>query len=445
MDWGIRMNGAEMIEQCREHTIYTWAAGAETRPLPIVRSEGVYFWTADGKRWLDWNSSAMSVNVGHSHPTVIAAMKAQLDELPFAVAASATKVRARLGGLLSSITPPSITKFLFSQSGAEANENAIKAARWYTGRTKIISRYRSYHGATNACMQATGDPRRWALEPGAPGFIRVMDPEPYSYAFGRTDAERTERNIKYLREILLMEGTHNIAALMMETVTGTNGVLVPPAGYLPAVRALCDEIGAMLIFDEVMVGFGRTGKMFAFEHFDVVPDILTMAKGLASCYAPIGATGFSEAIAEHFEDHVFRGGHTYNSHPLGLAAAEAAVGVLQDEKLPENSARMGKILAAELQRLADNHRCVKTFRSLGLFAMVDLQSDTDGTPAAGYNATSPMMVALGDAFQAEGLYAYRHWDSFMCCPPLCINEVQLRDGLAIIDRALTAADALVQG
>ncbi|MFT7582199.1 MAG: taurine--2-oxoglutarate transaminase [Myxococcota bacterium] len=434
------MNTEQMIEACRAHTMYTWNRQDAVECLPIARAEGVYFWDTEGKRYLDFNSQSMSVNIGHGHPKVRDAIKAQLDTLVFAVASSATDVRARVGKLLADICPPNINKFLFTLGGAEANENAIRAARLYTGRHKILSRYRSYHGATNATMQLTGDPRRWTNEPGMPGVIRVMDPEPYHYKFGVTDAEKTENNLRYLEEVIMYEGPQTIAAIFIETITGTNGVLAPPEGYLPGLRALCDKHGILLVCDEIMAGFGRTGKLFAFEHYGIVPDIFCIAKGLTSSYLPLGAMCLSDKVAGFFDENVFWGGLTYNSHPMLLAAAEANIQVLLEEGMIENAARLESVAREEMDRLAAKHPSVKEGRCKGLFGMIDLQKNSAGDPMADYNSTSDPMKKLGQAFRDAGLFTYIRWGSFMCNPPLCITEAQLREGYAIIDGCLDTAD-----
>lgn len=439
------MDVNEIIELCQKHTMYTWSAQGKVKPLPFARAEGVYFWTHEGKRFLDFNSQLMSVNIGHSHPKVIAAMKEQLDTLLYAFPGTATEPRARLGKLLAEIAPGDINTFFFTLGGAEANENAIKAARMYTGKFKILSRYRSYHGATNATMQLTGDPRRWASEPGMPGVIRVMDPRPYNFSFGETDEEITKANLTYLDEVITYEGPQNIAAMFLEPVTGTNGILPPPKGYLEGVRELLTRHKILMVCDEVMAGFGRTGKMFAVNHSGVVPDIITMAKGLTSSYIPLGAMGLRDHIADHFRENVFWGGLTYNSHPLSLATAIAAIGVLRDDGLVENAAKMGGVMREEMDRLQAKHPCVKEGRCIGLFGMMDLQKNSAGERMAPYNGTSPAMQELGAFFREEGLFTFMRWGSFMCNPPLCINEEQLREGFSIIDRGLDLVDAHFEG
>jgi taurine--2-oxoglutarate transaminase len=439
------MTSEEMVRLCKEHTLYSWSRNNDVVPLPIARAEGVWLYTPDGQRILDFNSQLMSVNIGHSHPKVLAAMKAQLDELQFVYPGTATAVRARLGKLLADITPGDINTFFFTLGGAEANENAIRAAKLYTGRQKILSRYRSYHGGTNATLQLTGDPRRWPNEPGMPGVIRVMDPRPYDYSFGDTDEERTANNLKYLEEVIMYEGPHTIAAMIIETVTGTNGVLPPPKGYLEGLRALLDKYGILLICDEVMCGLGRTGKWYAFEHGGIVPDLVTMAKGLTSSYAPLGAVGFRDKIADHFRENVFWGGLTYNAHPLCLATAEAVIRVMQEEGIVEHAARMQALMRSEMDRLQARHPSVAEGRCIGLFGMIDLRKNSKGELLAPYNGNHPAMGKLAKFFRDNGLFTFVRWSNFTCNPPLNISEEDLRYGFAIVDRALEITDAVFEG
>ena len=439
------MNSEEMIRACKQHTLYTWAKNDAVQPLPIARAEGVWLYSPEGERWLDFNSQLMCVNIGHAHPKVIQAIKNQLDELVYTYPGTATAVRARVGMLLAEVFPGDLNTFFFTLGGAEANENAVKMARAYTGRFKILSRYRSYHGATHVGMQMTGDPRRWPTEPGAPGFIRVMDPRPYDFSFGDTDEERTANNLRYLEEVIMYEGPEHIAAMFIETVTGTNGILPPPKGYLKGLRALLDKYGILLVTDEVMCGFGRTGKMFAFEHDDVLPDIVTAAKGLTSAYIPLGVVAVRDKIAQYFRENVFWGGLTYNSHAVGLAAAEAAVRVLIDEGLVENAARMEKVMRAEMDRLVAKHPSAKEGRCIGLFGMMDVQKNAKGDPIAPYNGGHPAMAKLGTFFRENGLFTFVRWGSFMCNPPLSITEDELHQGFAIIDRGLDITDEAYEG
>lgn len=435
----------EMVALCKKHTLYTWSANDAVAPLPIARAEGIHLWTPEGQKIIDFNSQLMSVLIGHAHPKVVAAMKRQIDELIFVYPQTATQVRARLGKLMAEITPGDINTFFFTLGGAEANENAVKAARLYTGRQKVLASYRSYHGGTNLTMGLTGDPRRWPNEPSSPGIVHFMDPTPYDYRFGRTEEEVCANHLKYLEETIVMEGAHTIAAIIRETVTGTNGVLAPPKGWLKGVRALCDKYGIMLICDEVMAGMGRTGKMYAFEHYDVVPDMVTLAKGLTSSYFPLGAVGLSDKLADHFRKNVFWGGLTYNSHPVGLATAEAVLRVMIDEGMIENAAKMGGLMRAEMDRLQKKHPSMAEGRNVGLFGMIDVRKNAKNEPLAPYNGSHPAMNALAKFFKDNGLFTFVRWSSFTCNPPLMINEEQLREAFAIVDRGLEITDAAYEG
>lgn len=435
------MTGEEMIALARKHTLYEWSAQSKVDPIPVARAKGVYFWTPEGQRFLDFNSQLMSVNIGHGDARVIKAISEQAATLAYANPFMATEARARLGAKLAEIAPGDIDTFFFTNGGAEANENAIKIARFVTGRQKILARYRSYHGATAGSMSLTGDPRRWANEPGVPGVVHVLDPY-HGIARGW---ESSEQSLAMLEEVIQLEGPHTIAGFILEPVTGTNGVLVPPDGYLQGVRALCTKYGILMIADEVMSGFGRTGEWFAVNHWNVVPDLMTMAKGLTSSYLPLGAVGMRHAIAQHFHDKVFYGGLTYNSHPMGCAAALATIRVYEEDHLIENARKMGALMKQLLADLAARHASVGAVRSLGLFGIVELiRSRRTREPLAPFNSTSDEMTALGRFFRQEGLYTFVRWNTFFTNPPLCINEEQLRDGFAIIDRGLEITDKAVQ-
>lgn len=436
------MSSEEMVRLSKEHTLYTWSVSGAVNPIPVETTDGVYMYTPDGQKILDFNSQLMSVNIGHNHPKVIQAIKDQLDTgLTYVYPQTATEPRARLGKLLSEVVPGNINTFFFALSGAEANENAIKMAQAYTGRTKILARYRSFHGASNLCMQLTGDPRRWANEPGMPGVVHVFDPWPLNYSFGESEEEITANNLKYLEETIMYEGPHTIAAMIIETVTGTNGILAPPKGYLKGLKELLGKHGILLICDEVMAGFGRTGKMFAFEHGDIVPDIVTMAKGLTSSYLPLGAVGVSDPIADYFKTHMYWGGLTYNSHALCCAAAVASIEVLIEEKLVENAVNMGEVMRGHMDRMKAKHRSVRGFRQIGLFGMMDLQKNSKGDPAAPYNGASDAMNKFAAYLREHGLFTFVRWGSFMCNPPLSINAEQIAEAFEIIDRALEITDA----
>ena len=434
------MTGAEMVELTKRHTLFEWSAQSKVDPIPVAGASGCYFWTPEGKRYLDFNSQLMCTNIGHGHPHVIEAIQRQAQTLAYANPFMATEARARLGAKLAEITPGDIDTFFFTNGGAEANENAIKIARMFTGRHKIMARYRSYHGGTAGAISLTGDPRRWAAEPGIPGIVRVPDP----YHGIQRGWDTTEEALATIEEIIQLEGPKTIAAFILETVTGTNGILVPPDGYLEGVREICDRHGILMIADEVMAGFGRTGKWFAVDHWNVVPDLITMAKGLTSAYVQLGAVGMRHEIAEHFRDNVFFGGLTYNSHPLGCATALATIEVYENENLIERAAQMGEKLAAHHQRLAAKHPSIGATRSIGLFGIVELVRNREtNEPMAPFNGTSDEMTALGKRFRDEGLYTFVRWNTFFTNPPLIISDEELDEGFAIIDRALDVTDAAV--
>jgi taurine--2-oxoglutarate transaminase len=443
------MSAAEIVDLSKRHTIFSWSSRAAINPIPMVRGEGIYFWDADGKRYMDMNSQLMCVNIGHGNRRVISAIKRQADELVYAGPGMATPVRARLGRMLAELTPGDLNTFFFTLGGAEANENAIRVARTVTGRQKIMARYRSYHGATHGAVSLTGDPRRWANEPGIPGVVRFFDPYRYRshlYREGDSDAAFTRRCLDEIEEIIAYEGGHTIAAMFIETVTGTNGLIVPPDGYLQGLRAICDAHGILLICDEVMCGLGRTGSWFAIDQWNVVPDMITMAKGLTSAYLPLGALAMSERIAAFFEKNVFYGGLTYNAHPMSLAAAEACLQVMIDDDMVGHTARMGAVLKELHQEMKRKHRSVGDVRSIGLFGVLELVRNRETKePMAPFNGTSPEMQKLGAFLREEGMYAFINWNNLFTNPPLCITEDQLRESFAIIDRALEITDGAAAG
>jgi taurine--2-oxoglutarate transaminase len=435
------MTGEEMVALTRKHTLYEWSAQSKVDPIPVARAEGIYFYTPEGKRFIDFNSQLMSVNVGHGERRIIRAIHRQLETLEFANPFMATEPRARLGAKLAELCPGDIDVFFFTNGGAEANENAVKLARQYTGRHKILARYRSYHGATAGAIALTGDPRRWATEPGMAGVVHVLDPY-HGLQRGWDDAATA---LAHLEEVIQLEGPQTIAAFVIETVTGTNGILVPPDGYLQGVRDLCTRHGILLVCDEVMAGFGRTGEWFAVNHWKVVPDLITMAKGLTASYVPLGAVGMRRAIADHFQDRVFYGGLTYNSHPVGCAAALATIQVYQEDRLVERARASGLVMKRLLADLAARHPSVGAVRSIGLFGIVELVRDRKTMePMAPYNGTSEEMAALNRFFRQEGLYTMVRWNGFYTNPPLVITEAQLREAFAILDRGLAITDRAVR-
>lgn len=442
---------SEILPLSREHVFYTWSAQARVNPIAVKRAEGVYFWDVDDTRYLDFNSMTMCVNIGHGNPRVIRAMQEQAAELPYAAPGMTTKIRALASRAVAEITPGgALSKVLFTLGGADANENAIKLARGYTGRHKILTRYRSYHGATAGAMAATGDPRRQMWEPNLmPGVVHFLDPYRYRSTFHRTNQNISEADfaqdyLNHLEEVILYEGPQTIAAVLMESVTGTNGIIIPPEGYMQGVRALCDKYGIVMIADEVMAGFGRTGKWFAIEHWNVIPDIMTMAKGLTSAYAPLGAVAMKPEIAAAFNERVFESGLTYTSHPISLAAAVANIQVMKDDRIVEHAAAMGPVLHKLLTDLGESHLSVGEVRSIGLFGILELVKNRETKePLAPWNGSSPEMAAFRKYCIEHGLFLYTHWHTVLIIPPLIITEEQLREGFAVLDKALEITDGAV--
>ena len=433
------LTGQMIVDLTRRHTLYEWSAQAAVDPIPVAGAKGCWFWTPEGKRFLDFNSQLMCVNIGHGDERVVRAIQQQVETLAYANPFMATEPRAKLGRRLAEIAPGDIDTFFFTNGGADANENAVKLARLYTGRHKILSFYRSYHGGTAGAMMLTGDPRRWASEPGMPGVVHVLNP----YHGIQRGWESADAALARIDETIQLEGAHTIAAFFLEPIPGTNGVLVPPDGFIQGVRELCTKYGILMIADEVMSGFGRTGEWFAVDHWHVVPDVMTMAKGLTSAYVPLGAVGMRRGIAEHFNNNVFFGGLTYNSHPLACAAALATLQVYEEDHLIENARRMGALMRELMAALEAKHAIVGATRSLGLFGLVELVKDrTSMEPLAPFNGTSDAMKRLSRFFREEGLYTFVRWNTFFTNPPLIITEDELRHGFDIIDRGLSAIASL---
>jgi taurine--2-oxoglutarate transaminase len=427
------LSGQTIIDLTKKHSLFEWSAQGAIDPIPVAGAKGCWFWTPEGKRFLDFNSQLMCVNIGHGDERVIRAIAQQAETLAYANPFMATEPRARLGRKLAGICPGDIDVFFFTNGGAEANENAIKIARQYTGRHKVMSFYRSYHGGTSGAMMLTGDPRRWASEPGMPGVVHVLNP----YHGIQKGWDTAQVALDRIDETIQMEGPDKIAAFFIEPVTGTNGVLVPPDGFIQGVRDLCTKYGILMVADEVMSGFGRTGEWFAVDHWRVVPDLITMAKGLTSAYVPLGAVGMRRAIADHFNDKVFYGGLTYNSHPLACATALATLQVYEDDHLIDNARRMGAVMQELLASLQAKHSIVGAVRSIGLFGIVELVKDRETMePLAPFNGTSEPMNKLRKIFRDEGLYTFVRMNTFFTNPPLTITEEEMSHGFDIIDRAL---------
>ena len=424
------LTAREIVDLNKEYTFYSWSNQGQVHPIPVTRAEGVYFWDADGKRYLDFASQLVNTNIGHQHPKVVKAIQEQAAKLTFASPSMATEPRGFLGKKLAEIAPGDLKKTFFTLGGAEANENAIKIARFYTGRHKILARYRSYHGATHGAMALTGDYRRLPVEPAIPGVVHFLDPYCYRCPFGWSDAKACARQcIKHVEEIIEYEGPDQIAAIFMEGVTGTNGLIIPPDDYWPRVREICDKYGILLVSDEVMSGWGRTGEWFAVNHWNVVPDIITTAKGITSGYVPLGAVIVSEKIARFFDDKVLYAGLTYNGHALACAAALATIEAYEEDRIFENARSVGKHLGARLEELKAKHPSIGDVRYIGLFSGIEFVKDRE--------TKEPMdLTPLKNFLIANGVYVFNFKNILFVVPPLVITEEQLDEGMNLIDEGL---------
>ncbi len=438
----------ELVQQNKAYTLASWTAQESWNPISMARAEGVYFWDADGKRYLDWSSQLMNVNVGHGHPHVIEAIRKHAGKVPYAYPGIATGPRAELGKLLAEITPGTLRKSFFTLGGADAVENAMKIARLFTGRQKVLSRYRSYHGGTFGAMTAGGDPRRLANEPGVPWIVHIHDPYAYRSPLyrGRTREEGDQALIDQIVETIEYEGPENIAAILLEGYSGSSGIIQGGDVFWRGIAGIRERYGILLIIDEVMSGFGRTGRWFGINHYPwIKPDIMVMAKGLTSGYVPLGATIVTEAIADHFADRTLWAGLTYSAHTLGCATGIANIQVYKQEGLVERAREMGEKLTAGLQALAGKHPCVGDIRGTGLLQVVELvKNRNERTPMGPFNRplTEPMQKVAA-LLRKNGLSTFVRWSWIFCAPPLIVDDEALEQGLATIDAALTMADEYV--
>jgi taurine--2-oxoglutarate transaminase len=429
-----------------DHVFYSWSAQGAVNPLPVVRAEGSYFWDDAGRRYLDFSSQLVNLNIGHQHPRLVAAIQEQAARLCTIAPGFANDERSEAARLIAELAPGEGNRVFFTNAGAEATENAIRLARLYTGRHKVLSTYRSYHGATSTAITATGDPRRWPNEPGAIGVVHFWGPYPYRSAFHAEDeAQECERALRHLRDVIVFEGAGNIAAVLLETVVGTNGVLVPPAGYLAGVREICDEFGIVFIADEVMAGFGRCGEWFAVDRWGVRPDLITFAKGVNSGYVPLGGVIISEPIAEAFRERVFPGGLTYSGHPLACASAVASINIFKEEAIIEDAREVGeKVIGPGLAELAERHPSVGEVRGLGVLWALELVRDrTTREPLVPFNAAGDQAKPMADVAavcREHGLWSFVHFNRIHVAPPCTVSADEVREGLDILDAALTVAD-----
>ena len=430
----------EIVEENLAYTLFSWSTQGGLDPIAVVGGQGAWFWDADGKRYLDFSSQqVISLSLGHQHPKVVQAIKDQADTLCFAAPSFANEPKGRLGRKVAEKT--GLAKVFFTLGGADANENAIKIARMVTGRHKIITRYRSYHGATNGAMTASGDFRRWSAEPGAPGFVRVLDPFVYRSPFGEDPEVVGRKSVELVEEVICYEGPQSIAAMLVEPVAGTNGIIIPPDNYLPLLREMLSSYGILLICDEVMSGFGRTGAWFAYQHWNIQPDMVTMAKGLTASYLPLGALAVSEPVARYFDDHFLWAGLTYAGHPVSCAAGVAAVEAYEEEGLIERAAELGTALKSRLLAIQARHQFVGDVRSIGLFSALELVKDRDTKePLSPLNGPpTPVMGQIVKACRARGLDMMTRFNWVFVAPPLVISQEDLEWGLDVLDEALAAS------
>ncbi|MEV7089344.1 aspartate aminotransferase family protein [Streptomyces sp. NPDC093085] len=441
--------GAAVKAADRAHVFHSWSAQEVIDPLAVAGAEGPYFWDYDGNRYLDFASSLVFTNIGYQHPTVVAAIQAQAGRLATFAPAFAVDVRSEAARLIAERTPGDLDKIFFTNGGAEAVENAIRMARLHTGRPKVLSTYRSYHGATSTAINLTGDPRRWGSDTGTAGVVHFHGPFLYRSAFYAADeAEECARALAHLEQTVALEGPATIAAVILETVPGSSGVMPPPAGYLAGVREICDRHGIVFVLDEVMAGFGRTGKWFAAEHYDVVPDLMTFAKGVNSGYVPLGGVAISPAIAATFATRPYPGGLTYSGHPLACAAAVATIQVMAEERIVEHAAHLGEtVLGPGLRELAARHPSVGEVRGLGAFWALDLVRDGATreplVPYAAAGAANAPMAAFAAACKKGGLWPFVNMNRTHIAPACNISEAEAKEGLAALDAALTVADEYV--
>ena len=440
--------GRRAYELDRKHVFHSWSAQAQFTPMTIVASEGSYVWDGDGNRLLDFSSQLVNTNIGHQHPKVVAAIAAQAAKLCTVAPQYVNDARSEAARLIAERTPGDLDRVFFTNAGAEAVEHAVRMARLHTGRRKVLSRYRSYHGGTETAINLTGDPRRWANDHGDSGVVHFFGPFLYRSSFhSENEQQECERALEHLERTIAFEGPSTIAAIILESIPGTAGIMVPPPGYMAGVREICDRHGIVFIADEVMAGFGRTGKWFAINNFDVVPDLITFAKGVTSGYVPLGGVAINDAIYRTFADRPYPGGLTYSGHPLATGCAVATINAMEDEGMVANAARVGEqVLGPGLRDLAAKHPSVGEVRGLGVFWAIELVADpVSKDPLAPYGGTSPAMNAVVAACKSGGLLPFANYNRIHVCPPCNVTDAEAAAGLAILDAALDVADEHAAG
>ena len=430
----------------RAHVFHSWSAQGTLDPIDLVSGEGSYFWDSNGKKYLDFSSQLVNLNIGHQHPKLIAAIQEQAAKLCTVAPQFANEARSEAARLITELAPGDLNMVFFTNGGAEAAEYASRMAKLHTGRHKILTAYRSYHGSTAGAIALTGDPRRWQNETGASGAVKFWGPYPYRSAFHSTsDAQECQRALEHLENVLMVEGPQTVAMIALESVVGTNGILVPPDGYLQGVRDLCNKHGIVMMCDEVMAGFGRCGEWFAVNHWNVTPDLICFAKGVNSGYVPLGGVVISQKIADTFKDRMFPGGLTYSGHPLACGAAVASINIFKDEKIVEHARMLGKdVIGPALEKLKAKHPSVGDVRGLGVFWAIELVKNRDSRkPYVPYNASgadAKPMLELAAACKERGLWPFTHFNRMHVVPPCNTPVEDVKAGLAIIDEVLDIAD-----
>ncbi|GAA3951603.1 aminotransferase class III-fold pyridoxal phosphate-dependent enzyme [Chitinophaga oryziterrae] len=441
-------NAQEIIQDNLDYTLFSWSKQKGLAPIAVKHAEGVYLYDYDDKRYIDFSSGLINVNIGHGNQRVTAAVVKQMQEVSYVTPGCVTQARGELGKKLAEITPGNLQKTLFTVCGASAIENAIKLARLYTGRHKIITRYRAFHGASYGAMTAGGDPRKLALDSQqVPNIVHVEDPYCYRCPFGKEISTCSRECVSHVERVIEFEGPENVAAILMEGESGSSGCIKYPPDYLQKIRAICDKHGILLIADEVMSGFGRTGKWFACDLHGVVPDMIATAKGITAGYLPLGALIVSDTIAAHFNDHVLWLGLTYSAHPVACAAGVEVLKIYEDEHLIENAATMGVYIEARMEEMKEQHACIGDFRNTGLLGCIELvKNRTTKEPMAPFNAKPEEMAIMNKVaarLKQLGMYAFVRWNYVFIAPPLSITREQVEEGLAMIDEALSIADEYV--
>lgn len=438
-------SSAEIVAQNREYNLFSWSIQGKLNPLVIDTAKGIYLYTPEGQEYIDLSSQLVNANIGHQHPKAVKAIQKQAEKLTFAAPSFATEAKGECAEKIIKLLPDNFGKVFFTNAGAEANENAIKIARYFTGRNKVIARYRSYHGATAGACALTGDPRRWPTEPGMPGVVRVLDPFCYRCPFGKERANCSLECAKHVEEIIMYEGAKNIAAMIIESSVGSNGLFPAPKEYYQAIREITRKNGILLIADEVMAGWGRTGKYFAFQNYDYAPDIVTTAKGITGGYVPLGVVAVSKEIAQYFEDHMLSAGLTYSGHTLCVAAASEIIDIYKDENLIEKSAAMGEYVGKRLEELKAKHKSIGDVRGLGLFWGIEFVKDRETKEGlAPFGADTPEMVEFNGRLKKRGIIVMVHWNVLMFCPPLIITKEEIDKVLEILDEEISFLDGFAK-